>query len=70
MARVVASDYLLVGPFGRYFTLQESLERRLNMSLWTAEHAQGDLQKAALERCQEYLNILEGKGTKKRRKKV
>lgn len=40
------------------------------MEMWLAEHSGGDLQKKALERCQEYINILEGKGVKKRRKKV
>lgn len=70
MGRVVASDYLLRGPFGRYYSLQESLERRLQMKMWLAEHSTGEAQKKALERCQEYVNILEGKGVKKRRKKV
>lgn len=69
MGRVVASDYLLRGPFGRYYSLQESLERRLQMEMWLAEHSGGDPQKKALEKCQEYVNILEGKGVKKKRRK-
>lgn len=69
MGRVVASDYLLRGPFGRWYTLQESLERRLQMEMWLAETTKGDIQKIHLERCQEYVNILEGKEVKKKRRK-
>lgn len=68
MTRVAASDYLLVGPFGKYYSFEESVERRLQMEMWLAEHSTGEVQKRALEKCQEYVDLLEGKGSRKRRR--
>lgn len=38
------------------------------MKMWLAEHSTGEVQKKALEKCQEYVDLLEGKGSRKRRR--